>query len=101
MEFALASVFVVAIFSLSNFICNFLPEKMTSLLTSSNGAIPMTNGDCSGHCGEGPTNFFQSISKDIMAINSLVHGLDGDGVSDFIDFIENCKGQILLSGIGK
>jgi len=83
---------------------NFLPEKMASM---SDGVLSMTNrgscghNDSSGYCEEGSTKFFQSISNDIMAINSLVQELDRDRVCEFVDFIENCEGQILLSGIGK
>ena len=73
---------------------------MTAFYNSTNGAFPLTNGDSASH-EEGETGFSQSIVKDLTAISSLVQGLDPSSVSDFLDYIDDCKGQILLSGVGK
>lgn len=41
------------------------------------------------------------MSKDIEGLQALPGGLDSQGVKRFLDLLEECQGQLLLSGIGK
>ena len=48
-----------------------------------------------------PVEFGASISKDIDGVRSIEAGLDHVAVREFLNVLEQCEGQILMSGIGK
>ncbi len=72
---------------------------MTTLFNGA-GVAPLTNGD-SDDLELRSAGFSQSLVRDLTAISSVVHELDRSSVSEFIDYVGDCKGQIFLSGIGK
>ena len=45
--------------------------------------------------------FSESISRDLEGIQGVQAGLDWTGVREFMDMVEQCEGQIFLSGIGR
>ena len=47
-----------------------------------------------------PSNFAESISRDAEGLQAMIEG-GLEGASQFVDILEQCPGQILLSGIGK
>lgn len=47
-----------------------------------------------------PSNFSESINRDAEGVQGMVAG-GIEGVKQFVDILEQCRGQILLSGIGK
>ena len=48
-----------------------------------------------------PAEFGSSISKDVDSVRGIEAGLDHDAVREFLNVLEQCEGQILMSGIGK
>ena len=46
-------------------------------------------------------DFENSINADFEAAQGVLDLMDFRTVSKFIDYIENCKGNVLVSGIGK
>ena len=48
-----------------------------------------------------PSTFSQSIRRDIDGAKSVASGLDPDEVVEFLRVIEECEGQLFLSGIGE
>ena len=46
-------------------------------------------------------DFENSINADFEAAQGVLDLMDFRTVSKFIDYIENCKGSVLVSGIGK
>ena len=55
-------------------------------------------------CGDqatGPLGVFSaSINRDLEGLQGLGEGLDWTTVRKFLDTIEQCEGQVILSGIG-
>lgn len=49
---------------------------------------------------ESLNEFKESLNKDVGALNSIWDCIDHKFVSRFISLIFNCKGNVLLSGIG-
>lgn len=48
-----------------------------------------------------PSAFMDSITRDMDGVRNIPRGLDSPTVREFLDVIEQCEGQILLSGIGE
>ena len=84
----------------STFIRRHLPESFApTFMEASNITSAATGGD------SGPQgilrSFAESINKDLAAISSLMEGLDPLEVKEFVDVVEKCEGQVVLSGMGK
>ena len=47
------------------------------------------------------SGFRVSMVNDLKAVSDTVQRIDGETVSSFIDYMEECQGQLLTSGIGK
>ena len=45
--------------------------------------------------------FASSIRKDMDAVAKLPECMDGKSVSSFVDYCQDCPGQLLVSGIGE
>jgi len=47
------------------------------------------------------TPFIQSLHKDLCAIEEMTNFINENDVSRFNEIINNCEGNVLISGIGK
>ena len=57
------------------------------------------NGDSAG--SQLPDAFADSISNDLAGVEAIARGLDPKAVGQFLDVVEQCQGQVLMSGIGE
>ena len=76
----------------STTIQSFLPAEMAAL-SSAPSKSPQSS--------RLPTELINSISKDIDGVRDISAGLDHAAVGEFLTVLEQCEGQILLSGIGE
>jgi hypothetical protein len=48
-----------------------------------------------------PGEFSASISRDAEGVQAIGRGLESLEVQQFMDILEQCQGQVFMSGIGK
>lgn len=75
----------------STTIQRYLPDNNTLAM------VPKSSGI---KAGDIPSIFIDSINRDIEGVKVMPENLDYNGVREFLDTIEQCEGQLLLSGIG-
>lgn len=73
---------------------NGVPGK--SAVISNGNAVHVTNGFTSL-----PNSFMESVKRDIKAVEDVEKELDPAELNHFIDLLEECGGQLILSGVGK
>lgn len=92
-DFSVHQLILTNLFS-SELLCDYLPRNNFSSATS----LRTTKHK---KATEQLSSFKQSLQNDYEAASSIVTNLNLEDVSQFIDALENCTGQFLISGVGK